>query len=142
MQALFFMPMKKSCVYCGKIHDRSFNCPSKPKRFTGGTDEAKERSKAIWQKKRTEIKERDLYVCQACIRGYDREAIINAKNIEIHHIIKIKADKSLWLENSNLISLCRRHHEMAENNQISEEILRKWATEPLKNIPGVKKKVD
>ena len=40
-----------------------------------------------------------------------------------HHIVKISASEEGKLQDENLITLCRYHHEMAEKNMISKEEL-------------------
>ena len=43
--------------------------------------------------------------------------------LEVHHIVPIEEDYTKRLDSSNLITLCRYHHEMAEANEISKEEL-------------------
>lgn len=112
--------MLKSCKYCGRIHDSKYICPKKPirKRFNK-TDKDKFRNTQTWQKKREDIKERDKGLCQVCIRKlYNTIKQYTYKDIEVHHIIPLKEDYELRLEDDNLISLCKYHHELAESGQI------------------------
>lgn len=117
--------MKRSCKYCGFIHEVGFNCPSKPKRKQKDREEDVFRNTYIWQKKREEIKERDLYLCVAC-----RDENINGKikynfdDLEVHHIVPLKEDYSLRLENDNLITLCNNHHRDAESGAIKADYLK------------------
>ena len=60
--------MLKSCSYCGKIHDSKYICKEKPKQKKEVTEADKFRWTRVWQKKREDIKKRDLYLCQICIR--------------------------------------------------------------------------
>ena len=60
--------MLRSCQYCGRIHDNKFICSQKPTRKKYTTEADKFRSTNKWRKKREEIKNRDLYLCQICIR--------------------------------------------------------------------------
>ena len=40
------------------------------------------------------------------------------KELEVHHIVPIEEDYSKRLDETNLITLCRYHHELAEKNTI------------------------
>lgn len=117
--------MRKSCSYCGGIHTVGFKCPMKPKRFKQKSDIEKFRSGISWQKKRSEIAERDLYLCRVCL---DQGRYSN--EIQVHHITPLASDFSLRLENDNLISLCPYHHEQAEAGLISPSRLRLLAASP------------
>ncbi|UGB31696.1 HNH endonuclease [Metabacillus sp. B2-18] len=117
--------MLKSCKHCGRIHERSFQCPSKPKRTNYKvTHVDKFRWTAAWQKKRKHINQRDKYLCQICIRElYNTQQRYNFTNIEVHHIVPIVEDWNKRLKDNNLICLCKYHHEMAESGEISREEL-------------------
>lgn len=124
--------MLKSCPYCGKIHDRKFVCPKKPvtvrKKYS--TDNSKFRSKSAWTKKSKAIRKRDGFMCQVCARGlYDPEKIYQTDNLEVHHIVPIKSDYNLRLDDENLITLCEKHHEMAEAGLIPANLLKRIAKE-------------
>lgn len=125
--------MKKSCPYCGRIHERNYICPKKPepqKRIKYSTEQNKFRSKSVWQKKRNSIKKRDGYLCQVCVRGlYDPEKIYQSENLEVHHIVPLKNDYNLRLDDENLITLCEKHHEMAEAGLIPASLLQSIAKE-------------
>lgn len=111
--------MLKSCSYCGRIHDSKFNCGKKPQRIKKKYEKDSFRSTAAWQRKAEEIKERDNYLCQVCIRNlYGTKVRINSKNLSVHHAIPLKADYELRLNNKILITLCGIHHEMAESGEI------------------------
>lgn len=77
-----------------------------------------------WQKKRKEIKSRDKFLCQVCIRKlYNTIKKYNYNDLEVHHIVPIKEDYELRLEDSNLITVCEYHHELAEQGVIPREEL-------------------
>lgn len=119
--------MLKSCKHCGRIHDSKYMCPSKPRRnnYKDVTEEDKFRSTYVWQKKRESIKQRDNYLCQVCIRKlYNTLKQYNYEDIQVHHIVPLKEDYELRLEDDNLISLCKYHHELAEKGEIPRKILR------------------
>lgn len=118
--------MLKSCKYCLRIHDSKFDCGRKPQRKKQGNGKDRFRWTAVWQKKRVEIKERDKYLCQICIRMlYDTYNQYNYDDLEVHHGIPLEEDFERRLDNKILLTMCERHHEMAERGQIPrEEILK------------------
>ena len=60
---------------------------------------------ARWKKKREHILRRDKYLCRNCLRyGRIRE------RTEVHHIKHADEYPELWLEDSNLVSLCKACH--------------------------------
>lgn len=71
------------------------------------------------------IRKRDSNVCQICVRNLhgtiDR---FNFKNLSVHHIVSIEEDYDKRLDEDNLITLCSRHHEMAEAGTISKNELK------------------
>lgn len=114
--------MLKSCQYCGRIHDSKFICSKKPKKQKQITDIDKFRWTSQWQKKREEIKQRDLYLCQICIRElYNTVIKYNMQELEVHHNTSINEDYNKRLDNNNLLTVCHYHHEMCENGEIPRE---------------------
>lgn len=114
--------MLKSCQYCGRIHDSKLICSKKPKKQKQITEIDKFRWTRIWQKKREEIKKRDLNLCQICIRElYNTETKYNTQNLEVHHNIPINEDYNKRLENDNLLTVCHYHHELCESGDIPRE---------------------
>lgn len=125
--------MLKSCQYCGRVHDTKTVCPRKPVRKKYSTGQNKFRSKNVWTKKSKNIRERDGYLCQICIRKlYKTEKQFNYEHLEVHHIVPMAVDYDLRLEDSNLITLCERHHEMAEAGEIPAKLLREIAEEQMR----------
>ena len=55
--------------------------------------------------------------------------MITMNNLEVHHIVKISASEEGKLQDENLVTLCRYHHEMAEKNIIDKEELYKLVNE-------------
>lgn len=128
--------MKISCKYCGRIHDKKFDCGKKPTRiYKPRAENDRFRWSIEWKRKREEIRERDKNLCQLCLKkiyplsGY----CYTYDKLEVHHIIKIKDRPDLALENSNLITLCQGHHALAENGTIDKKVLREIVRE--KNTP-------
>ena len=79
--------MLKSCPYCGKIHDKKYNCPKKPVRQRQDNRQSKFRSTYKWTKKAQAVKRRDGYLCQVCLRGlYHPERQYETEGLEVHHI--------------------------------------------------------
>ena len=122
--------MKKSCAYCGRIHEKNYICPKKPVRKHTYNDRDEEsaafRRTNAWKKKAVEIKERDHYCCVICRSGLypigTKE--INYKNLEVHRIVKLSQDIDKGLEDDNLITLCAVHHRMADKSEIPERVLK------------------
>jgi hypothetical protein len=116
--------MKKSCGYCGRIHDIKYDCGKKPVRIKKVSGKDKFRWTKVWQNKREEIKERDKYLCQVCIRKlYNTINQYNYNDLEVHHAISLEEDFDKRLDNDNLITLCEYHHEMAEKGDIPKNII-------------------
>lgn len=116
--------MLKSCPYCGRVHDSRIDCGMKPVRRPKTNRQDTFRSSRQWQAKRLEIKQRDKYLCQVCIRGlYGLGVRYNHEGLEVHHAIPLEEDYELRLADGNLLTLCERHHEMAESGEIPREII-------------------
>lgn len=134
--------MLKSCSYCGRIHDEKIVCPQKEKTLSKRkkiTKKDKFRGTAAWKKKRKEIKERDIFICQVCVRNlYSPLRRYETNNLEVHHATPLEEDYSKRLDNNNLITLCERHHEMAETGTIPIEVIKEiiWEQENGDIPPG------
>lgn len=117
--------MLKTCKYCG-IVPYNHICPHIKKTEKKVTETDKFRWTKVWQRKRDEIKRRDLYLCQICIRElYNTENKYNSNNLSVHHNISIAEDYNKRLDNNNLLTVCSIHHEMCENGEIPKEIVQK-----------------
>ena len=120
--------MLKTCSICGRIHDFDKVCYNS--KYKKSTKQNKFRSSYIWQEKRDEIRERDMNLCQMCIRDkYNTDYMYNYESLEVHHIIPIEEDYSRRLDSYNLITLCNMHHRMAEGGIITREELQKIVAE-------------
>lgn len=111
--------IKKSCKYCGKIHDENYICDKKPIKCKKIDDIVRFRNSPKWRKKRQKIKARDNYLCQICIRelhGTTRK--YNHKDLQVHHAIPINSSEELKLDDGNLITLCSMHHSMCDKGTI------------------------
>jgi hypothetical protein len=114
--------MYKACSKCGKIHDYNQPCPIKRITYNGG-QERKLRSTNRWTEKSKEIRAAAHYMCEVC-RDQNK---IEYNNIEVHHIVKVRDDETLLLDNYNLICLCQEHHEQADKGLIDKEYLKRLA---------------
>lgn len=113
--------MLRACSKCGRVHDTNFICTPKVKRRYERSEENSLRSKRSWQLKRESIKERSFYLCSVCKDKGD----YSPKDLEVHHIIKLRDDPSLFLDDDNLIALCLPHHEDADRGKLDIDYLRK-----------------
>lgn len=116
--------MLKSCGKCGRIHDKKYICCKRVTEYREKTRNSQFRSTAAWTNKSIEIRERDKYLCQVCLRGlHGSDKRYTYQELEVHHIIPLSEDWDRRLDNDNLITLCKAHHEMAENETIGREEL-------------------
>lgn len=122
--------MLKSCPYCGKIHDKKYNCPKKPVRQRQDNRQGKFRSTYKWTKKAQAVKRRDGYLCQVCLRGlYHPERRYESEGLEVHHIQTVASCYEKRLDGYNLLTLCERHHKMADAGKIPAKELQMIAAE-------------
>ena len=119
-----------SCSRCGRIHPRGQCSVKKEHSHRNGpgtrTDVQRFRSTAAWQRKATEIKERDKYLCRMCLD----EGYINNKNLSVHHIVPIAEAEDKRLDDDNLITLCEHHHQLVEGDEHYTGYLATLATLP------------
>lgn len=121
--------MLKSCKYCLRIHDSKFDCGKKPKRYKESNEINRFRWSRRWRNKSLSIRERDNYLCQVCLlKQYETFNQYNTEQLEVHHIIPLHENFDLRLDDENLITLCARHHKMAENNTIPRNFLKELIT--------------
>lgn len=130
--------MLKSCQYCGRIHEKQYVCKPKQKRIAERQSSRTANNKKIydfhrsqvWKEKSLETKQRDGYCCQICIRGmYDPLRKYETEDLSVHHIIPLVEDWDKRLDGEILLTVCRKHHEMAEKGEISKTELLKIAEE-------------
>ena len=110
--------MLRTCNVCGGIHKEDKMCkrkyPSKKNSIANSF-----RNTNAWINKREQIKKRDKYLCQVCLKN----GIYTYNNLQVHHIIPINIDYSKRLDSDNLITLCTYHHHQAEKGLITKEQL-------------------
>lgn len=121
--------MYKACSRCGQIHSTKYKCNhNKPKWDNskyGTAEERKLRNTAAWAKKSQEIREQAQYLCEVC----RDKGIYNYNELEVHHITKLREDKTGLLDDNNLVCLCVFHHRQADRGEISKEYLTKLAND-------------
>lgn len=118
--------MLRTCQYCGRIVDTNHRCKRKPTYEKKDKEIVKFRNSKEWKNKRNEIGMRDKHLCRYCLKNNR----IIYESIDVHHIIPLKNNFELRLDNNNLISLCRMCHEEAEKGNISKEELQKIIRSP------------
>ena len=123
--------MYKTCSRCGKIHPFDYKC-TKGKVYSGG-EERKLRNTYAWEKKSKQIREKAQHLCEVC----RREGRLTYNNLEVHHIVKVKDNTSLLLDDYNLVCLCQEHHKKADKGLIDADYLRKIADDREKKSFGV-----
>ena len=113
-----------------KIHDKKYNCPKKPVRQRQDNRQSKFRSTYKWTKKAQAVKRRDGYLCQVCLRGlYHPERQYETEGLEVHHIQTVASCYEKRLDGYNLLTLCKRHHKMADAGKIPAKELQMIAAE-------------
>ena len=78
-------------------------------------------------------------MCQACLNGigYLEGRRITTENLQVHHIIPLKADRNEAFNNENLITLCEQCHELAEQGKIPRKKLVEIAQKAENIPPGI-----
>lgn len=100
----------KFCQNCGKKIEFNKNCDCKDSNklkreyYQNNKEEHKFLNSKVWKNKRKYIIERDGHSCQRCLSKF---GIINAKNLQVHHIKSRKDFPKLRLDDDNLITLCK-----------------------------------
>ena len=117
--------MLKACPYCGRIHDKKFDCGKRP---TFGRYQQQDafRSTQAWQHKRAWIRERDMHLCRWCLTL----GRLSYTNLSVHHIEPLHEAWGERLEDSNLITLCSPCHEQAEAGKIPRAALHELTHTP------------
>ncbi len=130
--------MLKSCQYCQKIHDSKYDCGKKPPKINNRSANDRFRYTSAWQQKRRDIRERDRYLCQVCIRKlYGTTRQFNSESLSVHHANKLNDAYDRRLDDSNLLTLCEQHHRMADDGTIPKEQILAIIAEQQAHPPGV-----
>lgn len=121
--------MLKSCPYCGRIHDSRQICTPalkarRDRQRKGNSRIDKFHSSQRWTDKSLYIRERDHFLCQACLLGLDGKGVrYTDDNLSVHHIVPLSEAWDMRLDDDNLITLCQDHHEAAEAGRLPREVL-------------------
>lgn len=109
-----------------RVHDSKYDCGKRPVRKKMKPSKADYfRRSGAWTSKAIEIKQRDNYLCQICLRNlYDTIRQYNYENLSVHHAIPVNADYDKRLDDDNLLTVCSMHHKMCEDGQIPYEIVK------------------
>lgn len=118
--------MLKACSNCGRIHKKGECTVAVVLSYKrkNESEAQKFRNRKVWRRKANEILERDYSCCRMCLAA----GVINNKDLSVHHITPIVNGYDKRLDNDNLITLCRYHHEQAERGTIKRAELMKIAT--------------
>ena len=112
-----------ACSRCGKIHPKGYVCHVDKKHYKYSYKESRLRSKSAWTEKSKQIREDANYLCEVC----KDNGIYNYRNVEVHHILKLRDRPDLLLDNYNLICLCKDCHRLADAGIISVDYLQELA---------------
>lgn len=127
--------MLKACSYCGGIHEGE--CPKKPKRnyrqeqksaTRSRIKERKFRSSQEWQRCRQQVLERDKHMCRLCLA--EEHYITVHEALDVHHIEPLHKAWAKRTTKKNLITLCKRHHHLADQGEYTAEYLKKIIISP------------
>ena len=116
--------MKHYCTICHKIHEGRCKLV-RSIASVRNSDSDKFRNSRVWKRKAKDVLERDFHCCRVCYAG----GLICTDGLSVHHIIPLKVDYDKRLDEDNLITLCRYHHEQAERGTIPAARLRRLAAE-------------
>ena len=119
--------MKHYCTVCHNIHEGKCKRPRYVARPRNSQADCF-RNTQSWRKAARRIRERDRFCCRVCLKA----GVIESRDLSVHHIIPLAVDLDRRLDDDNLITLCRYHHERAEQGQISKQELRDIATSAVK----------
>ncbi len=114
--------MKHYCSVCHTVHDGRCVRPMLLVRKRN-SEADRFRNRKTWRRKSAAILDRDMYCCRICLRA----GLMNNRELSVHHIISLAVDFDKRLDEDNLITLCRYHHEQAEKGNISARELRSLA---------------
>lgn len=130
--------MLKSCPHCGRVHDSKIMCSQKKAAQKEWAEKRKKENLALykfrnseaWKRKTKHIRERDCNLCLVCL-SYFKYTPADS----VHHIVPLAVDFGQRLDDDNLISLCRYHHELADSKKISADLLRGLVKTPPGGLP-------
>ena len=113
--------MKHYCTICRRIHEG--RC--KPVFSARSSRADRFRNSREWKRKAAAILDRDYHCCRVC----GALGKICTDGLSVHHIVPLSVDFDRRLDEDNLITLCRDHHEQAERGAIHAAKLLRMAGE-------------
>lgn len=84
---------------------------------------------ARWKRKSLQVRSDAHWLCEVC----RDQGKVTTDRLEVHHIDKLREDPDGLLEDDNLVCLCRAHHRMADDGELTKGYLRGLA---LRRITG------
>ena len=118
--------VKRYCQVCRKIHEGRCERPRQYGKYGKRNSAAdKFRNSQSWRRKTAVILERDFHCCRLCASA----GVICTHDLSVHHIVPLSVDYDKRLDDDNLITLCRLHHEQAERGAVPAALLRRLAAE-------------
>ena len=118
--------MLRSCAACGRIHDSRETCAARRRLPLPKKEQQAFRSTDAWTRKSLAVRQRDLGLCRVCLE----EGVLTWKELSVHHIVPLTEDFDRRLDEDNLITLCSRHHRMAERGELPRQQLAALAGSP------------
>lgn len=116
--------LAKVCPSCGRVHATGDRCPVRDemrKLYDKNSDrEIRKWRNGPWKKIRAYVAARD----GGCLVCMDEGCAPKDDRVEVHHIIPIAINFALADDETNLITLCRWDHELAEKGELKRDYLR------------------
>ena len=120
----------RACSRCGRMHAYDEPCPRKKPAYSyerTGADRL--RFTARWKRKSLQVRSDAHWLCEVC----RDQGKVTTDGLEVHHIEKLRDDPDGLIEDDNLVCLCRKHHKMADDGELTKVYLRGLA---LRRITG------
>lgn len=112
------------------MHAYDEPCPRKKPAYSyerTGADRL--RFTARWKRKSLQVRSDAHWLCEVC----RDQGKVTTDGLEVHHIEKLRDDPDGLIEDDNLVCLCRKHHKMADDGELTKVYLRGLA---LRRITG------
>ena len=108
--------MSKSLCMCGRIVERKY-CPACDKRELRVHSKRHDAFSRGYR--------RDFPLCEACV--YEQGVLTAKLSRDTHHIVKVVDAPSLAFDESNVLALCRRHHDYLESRPDEARQIKAWS---------------
>ena len=118
----------RSCTICGKIHSTDIKCKKPVERSDALAYKLRQSNR--WHMKSLEIREQSQWLCAVC----RDQGIINVEMPSVHHITKLRDNPEGLLDDENLVALCSKHHEEADDGIIDADYLRALAKKRIESL--------